>query len=193
MAFLAVLAALIWLVEPDEHCTVQLGLERVVMFLGALAAFLSMEGASYFRSGRAKTHANDVSLLNKLFHLLPADRVVAFLREHDFGNTFLRSHTDPLLRFSDTWVGADKEFQDRAVEKVHKILVDKARTLARLIAVKTSPVGGDHQSVFAQNLRGQPRPDWVVLDAAEINQAADQFVTAYDGFVREARKRIELA
>lgn len=194
VAFLAVLASLLWLVRPEDGFEFTMQLDRLITFLLALSAFLGTEGYAGYLAKRKdwNVHPNDQSLLRKLLRDLNPDGVVAFLREHDFGGTFTRSSTNPVLRFADTWVGADKEFQDKEVEERHKELVEAAKKLSGLIASKTSPIDGDAQSVVPKRLQGEERPDWVLRDAQELNEAADRFVEKFDEFIKTARRKIPI-
>jgi len=194
IAFIAVLASLLWLVRPEDGFEFSLQWDRLITFLFALSAFLGTEvysGYSPKEKGR-EVHPNDQALFNRLIRELDPDGVVAFLREHDFGGTFMRSSTNPVLRFADTWVGADKEFQDSEVEEKHQELVEAAKTLSGLIASKTSPIGGDAQSVVPQHLQGEERPDWVLRDARDLNEAADRFVEKFDEFMKISRRKIPI-
>ena len=194
VAFVAVLASLIWLVRPEDGFVFTVQWDRLITFLLAVSAFLGTEGYSGYLAKRKgwNVHPNDQALLRKLLRELEPDGIVAFLREHDFGAPFMRSSVNPVLKFADTWRGADKEFQDSEVEESHKKLVKTAKELAGLIASKTSPTPGDAQSVVPERLQGEERPDWVLRDAKEINEAADCFVEHYDYFVKIARRKIPI-
>lgn len=194
VAFIAVLASLLWLVRPEDGFEFTVQWDRLITFLLALSAFLGTEGYAGHLAKRKgwNVHPNDQALLRRLLRELDPDGVVAFLREHDFGGTFMRSSTDPVLRFADTWVGADKEFQDNEVEDRHKDLVEAAKELSELIASKTSPIGRDGQSVVSKRFQGEERPDRILRDAQEINEAADRFVEKFDEFVKTARRKIPI-
>ncbi|MCK2045599.1 MULTISPECIES: hypothetical protein [Chromohalobacter] len=192
VAFTAVLAALLWLVRPEGGFEYTVHWDKLITFLLALSAFLGTEGYAGTLAKRKgwNVHPNDQALLRRLFRELDPDGVVQFLREHDFGGTFMRSSTAPVLRFADTWVGADKEFQDNEVEVKHKELVEAAKKLSGLIASKTSPISGDASSVVSKRFQGKERPEWILRDAHEINEAADLFVEKFDEFVKTARRKI---
>lgn len=193
-AFLAVLAALVWLVLPVGEYEFVLRWDRLTVFLTALAAFCGAEvtGSRLYHTGGTRAHPNDVQLLQRLWRELEPDRVVPFLREHDFGGTFLRANTNPVLRFADTWVGGDKKFQERRIESAHQRLVSAAHSLSRLIALKTAPVTGDMQSAVPERFRGEQLPDWVRRDAVALNEAADNFVSAFDEFVAVVAEQMPL-
>ena len=194
VAFIAVLASLLWVVRPEDGFEFTVQWDRLITFLLALSAFLGTESyAGYFAKKKgSNVHPNDQALLRRLLRELDADGVVAFLREHDFGGTFMRSSTNPVLRFADTWVGEDKDFQDKEVEDRHKELVKAAKKLSGLIATKTSPIGRDAQSVVSERFQGEERPDWILRDAQEINDAADRFVLNFDEFIKMARRKIPI-
>ena len=194
VAFIAVLASLLWVVRPEDGFEFTVQWDRLITFLLALSAFLGTEGyAGYLAKKKGwNVHPNDQALLRRLLGELDPDGVVAFLREHDFGGTFMRSSTNPVLRFADTWVGADKEFQDKEVEDRHKELVKAAKKLSELIATKTSLIGGEAQSVVSERFQGEERPDWILRDAQEINDAADRFVEKFDEFIKMARRKIPI-
>ena len=196
VSFIAVLVAVVWLVLPDGDYEFIFHLNRLVIFLGALAAFFAAEGADFSERKKSRTtaHPNDVRLLQRILGFLDPEGVIVVLRDHDFGGAFLRSDIDPLLRFAATQKGADKAFQNKTVEKKHVKLIASARKLSGLIAARTFPIGaGDGQSVRTPESANEPVPERVRQNAKDINDAADEFVNNFDEFIVVARREIPYA
>jgi len=122
--------------------------------------------------------------------LLNPNGVISFLREHDFGGQFLREDVAPLHEFVVIGKNPDNEFIDPILEKERQTLLDSARKLAMSIATKTAPNSVGNFSVLPKHLVDGPRPDWVIREAAELNEAATAFVDNYESFVRFCRTRI---
>lgn len=190
-AFLAVLATLVWFVRPANGFSFVLHWDRLVALLAAVATYLGMEAYEVKRN--KEPHPNDIRLLKRLLSKLTPDGLIPFFREHDFGGAFRSEYAEPILRFSDGWHGSDKEFQNKAVEAKHKSMVTATNKLAHSIAKYTCPVGdGSFSSVLHDDLRNQPRPEWVNIDARKLNDAANEFVAAYDAFLKVACKFIPI-
>lgn len=190
-AFVAVLAALVWLVRPADGFDFVLRWDRLVAFLAAVATFLGTEALDVKRN--TQPHPNDTRLLTRVLSQLNPETVIPFLREHDFGGAFNSEYITPILRFSDGWHGADKAFQNKTVEAKHKAMVVSANRLVRSIAKYTYPIGdGRFSSVLHDDLRNKPRPEWVNIQAKKLNEAADEFITAYDAFLKVACKFIPI-
>ncbi|MDP1929272.1 MAG: toll/interleukin-1 receptor domain-containing protein [Thiobacillus sp.] len=132
----------------------------------------------------------DVTVFEQLLELLKPTGVISFLREHDFGGSFFREDIAPLHTFVAIGGNPDNEFVDSTLEKERQLLLKNASDLAMLIAKYTSPNEFGRFSVLPSHLADSPRPDWVLREAKELNEAASAFVEIYDNFIRFCRARI---
>ena len=161
-------------------------------FFGALLALFVLE---------RKDHSNlsapaplitpaDTALFDKLLKLLAPNDVILFLREHDFGGSFSREDIAPLHTFVALGKNPDNEFIDTSLETERQFLLNSASKLAMEIATKTAPNSAGNLSVLPNHLVNSPRPEWVIREAKELNEAATEFVELYDKFIRFCRTRI---
>lgn len=129
----------------------------------------------------------DSENLKTILSVLDPDRVMAFLRDHDFGGIYDREDTEPLHRFLELSQRPDAEFLSSDLENMRRSLVEGGTRLSRLLALKTHPRHGTFSSVVPENLINEERPPWVNQNAEEINDAATEFVQAFERLVRHAR------
>ena len=132
----------------------------------------------------------DIAVFNDLLALLTPSGVISFLRDHDFGGSFFREDVAPLHTFVAIGKNPDSEFIDPLLEKERQQLLASASKLSTEIATKTAPNSAGHLSVLPKHLVNSQRPDWVVRETKELNEAATEFVELYDNFVRLCRARI---
>ncbi|WP_153304241.1 hypothetical protein [Desulfovermiculus halophilus] len=193
--FIAVLATLVWVVQPNESCEFELHFDRISAFFLALASFILTEYSSYKKSSanHISYHPNDKLLLQELYQDIDSHNLIYFLRTHDFGASFNPDDTRPLHIFVGKWIGADKDFQDNSIEKQKKLLVASAQRLSHLIGNKTYNINQYVQSTSPKNEHGELRSEKTWQNINEINKAADDFVSKYDNFIRVCKKKIPLA
>lgn len=130
----------------------------------------------------------DSATLIKVLEVLDPNRVIAFLRNHDFAGTYDREEVEPLLRFRELAERPDSEFLDPKLEQMRIMLVRLSARLAKALAMKTHPRQGTLSSVLPEHLINDIRPKWVDDNAVELNDCATEFVEAFENLVREARK-----
>ncbi|OYZ62544.1 MAG: hypothetical protein B7Y04_11710 [Gallionellales bacterium 24-53-125] len=164
-------------------------------FFGALLALFVLERKDHSVPTQTFTAIEsvtptDIHVFEKLLALLDPNRVILFLREHDFGGSFSRDDIAPLKTFVAVGKNPDSEFIDPAIEKERKILLEAARKLVMALGKNTSPTSSDNLSVLPSHLVNSPRPDWVIREAKELNEASTAFVDLYDNFIRFCRLRI---
>lgn len=138
---------------------------------------------------------HDKTLFGAFLKELPAYPTIEMLRDHDFGNSFPRSSLQPLLSFAESWNNVEHEFVDDVLETERRALFEQANRLAWLFAELTVPIGDMKlASVYSDSLRaeGGPRPQFVIDDAKKLNEAARDFVPAYDRFVRRCRQALSI-
>jgi hypothetical protein len=192
-ALLGVLATEAWLLwNPNGW---ELKWDALAGFFAALLALFVLERKDHQitpprPAETERVTPTDVGVFEQLLELLKPSGVISFLREHDFGGSFLRDDITPLHTFVAVGGNPDNEFVDPALEKERQLLFNNASHLAMLIAKYTSPNAAGHLSVLPNRLVNSPRPDWVLREAKELNEAASAFVEIYDNFVRFCRARI---
>jgi hypothetical protein len=193
VALLGVLATEAWLLWNPEGWSLKW--DALAGFFGALLALFVLERKDHptpnnSTSPTVSVTPTDIEVFEKLLTLLPSNGVISFLREHDFGGQFLREDVAPLHTFVAIGKNPDNEFIDPALESERQLLLDSASKLAMTIAKYTAPNAVGNFSVLPNHLANTPRPDWVIRETAELNEAATAFVDQYDDFVRFCRTRI---
>ncbi|WP_457426032.1 hypothetical protein [Roseateles sp. P5_E7] len=136
---------------------------------------------------------HDLKLYEQLIHELNFDPAIRLLRDHDFGGAFLRTAIQPLYDFYETWDQPQREFVDADLQAGLKELYEAGASLSLHLVGKTVPVGagGQHASVFSDQLRAQGvRPAWVLDEARVLNEEARKFVPLYENFVRRCRVKL---
>lgn len=167
--------------------------EPALAFVASLGVLLAKDPIrAHFKPADGNTN-HDQQLFQSFLNVLPPNQTTRFFKEHDFGDSFLKSDVAPLYAFVETWDSVEKEFLDKELESKRNSLYALASELASEIAGRTVPLrGGDFVSVFSDQQRasGQPRPDSVINDAKVINGKASQFVPKYEEFVRICRSKL---
>lgn len=192
-ALLGVLATEAWLLWNPTGW--ELKWEALAGFFGALLALFMLERKDHPTPAQTSTSivpvtSTDIAVFEKLLALLDPNNVISFLRDHDFGGSFSREDIAPLNTFVAVGINPDSEFIDPTLEKERKILLGSANKLALAIAKYTAPNSVGNLSVLPNHLVDSPRPDWVLRETKELNEAATAFVDQYDNFVRLCRSRI---
>ncbi|MEZ5615390.1 MAG: hypothetical protein R3E35_09255 [Rhodocyclaceae bacterium] len=192
-ALLGVLATEAWVLWTPNGW--ELKWDALAGFFAALLALFLLERKDHQVSPPSSSETErvmptDIVVFEKVIELLKPNGVISFLREHDFGGSFLREDIAPLHTFVAVGGNPDNEFVNPALEKERQLLLTNASDLAMLIAKYTSPNSVGNLSVLPNHLVNLPRPDWVLREAKELNEAASAFVEIYDNFVRFCRARI---
>lgn len=129
----------------------------------------------------------DSAILAKILEVLDPERLISFLRDHDFHGTFDRNDHDSLRRFLEMSKRPDCEFLEPELETLRSSLVSIGSSLSRMLALKTYPRKGTFSSVLPEQQVNEERPSWVDKNADELNGCATDFVEAFDKLVRHAR------
>ena len=166
--------------------------EPIVVFLLSLAGFISAEikgsGSDIGTNGN-NAHPNDIQLFNDFILMLPSETFVEFLKEHDFLGDFELESLAPLRQFIYEWDNAAHEFQDAALEKIRKELMDAAKDVNHKISKYTSPNSSGWQAVRVDNLKHQDEHEARFRrEAGFINEAVDVFVEKHQELVRKGRQ-----
>lgn len=131
----------------------------------------------------------DAATLAAILTVIPA-RLIQFLKQHDFGGTFNREELAPLDVFLSEAASPDREFLINELETLRTRLLESGRNLSKLIGFKTFPREHTFSSVLPAAALLGPRPDWVDDNASELNNAAEEFVSAFEELVRSSRARL---
>lgn len=191
-ALLGVLATEAWLLWNPTGW--ELKWDALAGFFGALLALFVLERKDHptpaTSTSTVSVTSTDIAVFEKLLALLDPNHVISFLRDHDFGGSFSREDIAPLNTFVAVGINPDSEFIDPALEKERKILLGSANKLGLAIAKNTAPNSVGNLSVLPNHLVDSPRPDWIIRETKELNEAATAFVDQSDNFVRFCRSRI---
>ncbi|WP_026602751.1 hypothetical protein [Methylomonas sp. 11b] len=162
--------------------------EPAIAFLVAFATIFAKDKIKEKLGLGNNTTSHDLQLFEEFQRALPIEPTIRLLKEADFGDSFPKSHIQPLFYFVETWDSVDKEFLNKKLEKKRKSLYAKAKELAGEFAKHTVPVGaGDFASVFPDNLRGGQRPEHVVSSAKVLNEKSTKFIPMYESFIRACK------
>lgn len=136
---------------------------------------------------------HDQRLFEKFKEELAFAPAMRLLRDHDFGGSFPREATKPLMSFVETWDQPEHEFLDAELQAKLKEFYAAALLMAGEIARRTVPVrGGDLLSVFPDHQRNAgPRSEHVLRDAVELKRLATEFVPAYKQFLHFCRSKLD--
>ncbi len=141
------------------------------------------------RAADKRTYEELVGLLTR--------NVIRFLREHDFGNAWSRELVMPLFEYEATRNDVEHRYLDAVLERRRQTLyaaVDSITTKLMRYGVWAKNLDGFYEIVGSDLVRDEPpegeRHERWEERRAEINEAADVVVGAYDALVLEARKRV---
>ena len=150
--------------------------------------------ATFRADASVEPHPHDVELLQRFHFQIPLV-LKQFLRQHNFGNSFLLAKLDPLHEMNEDWVGADYEFHDTAVQAAFVDVRQAAHAFGELVL----------QRIYA--MRGNPKMGWPKTDQdadvgiqpgtekaiRDMNAKAAALSELIDGFERVAREHIRVA
>jgi hypothetical protein len=141
-------------------------------------------------AGDERKRKADAERFASILELLDSKNIMVFLREHDFGGAFPRNEIEPLNVFVNLSGDPDQTFLFDELEQQRLQVVQKARTLSKLIGVDTHPRQGDLISVLPEDYVNRIRPEWIEENATKLNNAATEFVSAFDEMVLTCRKKL---
>ncbi len=167
--------------------------EPAIAFVAALGGIFAKDPIKrHFGWGTASTE-HDRALFDKFLAVLPPDPAVRFIKQQDFGDSFVWRRLDPLVTFVETWDSVDTEFIDPHIQARKESLFGTASTFVTELARRTAPTRNTgFVSVYPDSLRaiGQGRPASVLEDAKVLNSLAREFVPKYEDFVRYCKGRL---
>jgi hypothetical protein len=142
----------------------------------------------------AEPHPHDVELLQRFHRQIPLV-LKQFLRQHNFGNSFLLAKLDPLHEMNEDWVGADYEFHNAAVQAAfvdgrHAAHAFGELVLQRIYAMRGNPKMGWPKTDQDAEVGIQPGTEQAVRD---MNAKATALSELIDIFERAAREHIRVA
>lgn len=138
-------------------------------------------------AGEERRRNADAATLASILSILDPDRVIAFLRNHDFGGIYDREETEPLSKFLELSRRPDAEFLSPDLEQLRKSLAAAGKRFSSSLALNTHPRQGTYNSVLPESLINEKQPPWVDENAKELNDQATEFVEIFERLVRQAR------
>jgi hypothetical protein len=139
--------------------------------------------------GTPPPNPHDVQLFNS-FRELFDDNVMYFLRTHDFGNGFDRFFFTRLNDVSAAWVGARYEFEDPELRATWDRLFACNRTLVRLMARNTTPLGSNPEWCKCWWSDEDELPERAEKAIKEMNETASELVRVIDELESLARAKL---
>lgn len=167
--------------------------EPVVVFLFALAGFITTEVANGCGKIPPLIHPNDYNLFKNLIELLPSSGPIEFIRRHDFIVEFDRDILKPFKVFIHEWDNAEHEFIDTELEEIRCELYKAVTAFNTSIGKFTSPNPKGYQAVRYEECRDDPNHEKRFREEAEIiNNAADKVVEFHQQLIRKGRAKLDL-
>lgn len=132
----------------------------------------------------------DRRILREFLDRMPSDRAIRFLRQHDFRSSYRDTALDDIMGFEERAVGPEYEFLDAELEAQRQAFLTQCRHfLGKLVgsvySVSPSLLGVPSEWEFEQ-------PERYELAVKTLNDLADELVDSYDGFVRFARRKLNV-
>lgn len=142
----------------------------------------------------AEPHPHDLELVRRWQALL-TEPVRLFLREHNFGDVYLRKNLAALHEINETWHGAKFEFDDPELQRAFQEFLTTNRSLCRLLVERTYVLDANVELAGPKTtLDEQQGMQNSTLDAiTRLNELATLLTEAIDEFDRQIRSRIRLA
>ncbi|MGB7588238.1 MAG: hypothetical protein WBM00_05975 [Solirubrobacterales bacterium] len=130
-----------------------------------------------------------------LIEIVPR-RVIDFLKEHDFGNSWSGNQTEPLYIYVAERNAVEHQFHNKAIERKRAQLQRDCEAFVHTLAGYAVPSGSGN--FFEMNekewVRSHPPGDEAdkrfEAHRRELGELADAVVAAYDDFVATARRRL---
>jgi hypothetical protein len=159
----------------------------VVEILGAALAWLFAELA-----GMRPPSKHDIELFDEFTDKIP-QRIINFLRDHDFGASFHNPGVEGIYDVS-SWQGSRFEFLDDFIQKKWNMTHANIVKFANLFALNTSPVHDSIEWLTVHPTMGDPEnPEPHIAERIQkLNNAATELANEIDQFERLARKRLNL-
>lgn len=169
--------------------------EPLVVFITLFGSYMALDIKKSKEPQKDYGHVNDIALFKKLQKALPIDGPIAFIRDHDFGDSFNLNAVTPIKDFSYYWDNAEHEFIDTELEELRKKLLEKASEFSLAIGKNTSPNNNGLQSVYPDS-HLDPIEDFekrIRREIQEIHDAADKLLNAHQTIIRVGRKKLNIS
>ncbi len=139
-------------------------------------------------------HPQDVKLFQDAHFLLKNG--MAFISEHDFGNSFNESSINCYITLVDQWKGPHLKFVDKKLQKSWDHFYSSAAKFTSLIVENCANISGNPNFLSVKTTRdlqqGNRSPQ-TLKAAKDINEAADNSVANWDAFVALGVRRVQVA
>lgn len=123
-------------------------------------------------------------------------RVIDFLKEHDFGNSWSGNHTEPLYIYVAERNAIEHQFHDKTIERKRAQLHCACEAFIHTLAGYSVPSGNGHYFEMNEKewVRSHPPNDETYkrfeAHRRELGELADAVVATYDDLVATARRRL---
>ena len=155
-------------------------------------------GDEVLRAGRvpaapAAPHPHDLDLVRRWRKLID-EQLRLFLREHNFGDAYLRSRVAPLHDINETWLGATFEFDDPELQRPFRAFLDANSAFCNLLIERTHVMDNNIAFCWPKTAMDQKfGPQKTTLEAiSRLNSLAGALSEAVDAFERVTRSRIRV-
>lgn len=162
--------------------------EKIFGVLVAVGAWVWAE----LLSMQTTSHAGDIELMNKL-RVRFDDNARAFLRDHNFGDSFSVRSLGGFQDFDREWVGAAYEFHDKRMQAALVALRDAVGDFDNSLAMLVRPVTGNPAlmtTMTVQDANNGQRSAQTLADIKGLNVKAQTAINALDHIERLAKDRL---
>lgn len=181
---------------PDIEASTDytIGIILVVLALGHNLGYkyfsLRKEQFEYAVSKELKL--SDYKLLESFLTKLPSTcNSLVLLKDHDFGNSFYRSHLKELEEFVRDWHASEYQFQDEAIDESRQTLIKLSNEFLYKLGSCMSPRGTSGlYSVVPQQFAGAVRPQWLSDEIKVLNDKATELYQVHQKFIILAKKQL---
>ena len=133
--------------------------------------------------------AADLATLNRIQVLLPSADTIQYLRDHSFGNAHRGAFLEPLDRFLEQTGGPEDQFLSPGLERLRQEFRTAIVTFQNLVARYTFlGIQADMYEISEMWERDGSGRYFKAVD--EMNAAATEVVSKYDGLVQTARTEL---
>jgi hypothetical protein len=130
----------------------------------------------------------DKKVFEDLLRLLPSNGAIKFVRDKDFGNSFVFEDVQEIHIFLEDRNGPDHEFLDLTLEKARQKLRKACSKFTCTLATNTFPTDSGRQGIE----RDLEMTNWTEFNRIikEINEESLSLCAAYDDLIRLGRKKL---
>lgn len=177
-----VLLSLTWLCRAPDW-------EPAISFIVFLSAYLGIE----YRSQKKSLTKHDINLM-ELFRsdFQKESGTLRMLRDHDMAVPFRNENLSPIFNFSETWRGADYEFDDQELESRLKSFKKKCSEYGSYVALNTYR---DRVDAKFQTMDYKEKQNRDVREEIreKLNDLGSEFHAEYESVIRTFRKKLREA